>query len=137
MPAVAMPTVQHPAEVASLPPSPPPPGARPGVLGVLPASIANKPVPVPVAAPERPIPRKGWAIQIGAYPEESEAKQKLSAAAAKAAKLLGKADSYTERTSKGGKTFYRARFVVADGDKAEAVCKQLKRSEISCMRLKL
>jgi D-alanyl-D-alanine carboxypeptidase len=114
-----------------------PPGARPGVLGVLPASAVNKPVTPAGKAARKPTPRKGWAIQIGAFEEESEAKQRLGAAQAKAAALLGKADSYTERTSRGPKTYYRARFVVGERNQAEAACKQLKRSDISCMALKL
>ena len=66
-----------------------------------------------------------------------EAKQKLSAAKSKATGLLGKADPYTERTIKGDKTYYRARFAGFDRDQAEAACKQLKRSDIACMALKI
>ena len=123
---------------SALPPSPA--GARPGVLGVLPAASANvaHAVPMPLAAPERrPISRGGWAIQIGAFDAESEAKQKLNVAKSKAAALLGSADPRTERANKGQKTFYRARFVGFDREQAEAACKQLKRSDIACMALKI
>src|SRR5262249_41269889 len=54
---------------------PPPPGARPGVLGTLPASaMANPPADPTPAAPQavKPRPRTGWIIQVGAYPDEDE-----------------------------------------------------------------
>ena len=51
--------------------------------------------------------------------------------------MLNKADPYTERTIKGEKTYYRARFAGFDRDQAEAACKQLKRSDIVCMALKI
>jgi D-alanyl-D-alanine carboxypeptidase len=93
---------------------------------------------MPLAAPERrPISRGGWAIQIGAFDAESEAKQKLNVVKSKAAALLGSADPRTERANKGQKTFYRARFVGFDREQAEAACKQLKRSDIACMALKI
>jgi D-alanyl-D-alanine carboxypeptidase len=115
----------------------------PGVLGVLPAAVAAagsaivpKAAAAEVPAPARHTTRRGWSIQIGAFEDESEAKQRLSAAQSKAAGLLGKADPYTERTVKGEKTFYRARFAGFDRDSAHAICKQLKRSDIVCMALR-
>jgi D-alanyl-D-alanine carboxypeptidase len=102
------------------------------------ASAAGKAmVPAASAADARPAARSGWAIQIGAFEEEAEAKQRLSAAQAKAASLLKKADPYTERTTKGEKTYYRARFAGFDRDEAQAACRQLKRSDIVCMALKI
>ncbi len=133
----------------SAPPAPvkaqaqiPPPGARPGILGVLPvaAAAASKAIVPAASAAESKVPasaRSGWAIQIGAFEAEAEAKQRLSAAQTKAGVVLKKADPYTERTTKGEKTYYRARFAGFDRDQAEAVCKQLKRSDIVCMALKI
>ena len=95
-------------------------------------------VPSASAAEAKPrVARSGWAIQIGAYEAEAEAKQRLSAAQSKAGGVLKKADPYTERTIKGEKTYYRARFAGFDRDQAEAACKQLKRSDIVCMALKI
>jgi D-alanyl-D-alanine carboxypeptidase len=37
--------------------------------------------------------------------------------------------------SKGDKTLVRARFAVLDREQAEAVCKKLKRADISCMTM--
>ncbi len=103
---------------------------------------AARPAPAPVAQPAiqaatRSVHRSGWIIQVGAFEDEAEAKQKLSSARNKAAALLGKADPYTERTTKGEKTYFRARFAGLDRDKAEAVCRALKRSDMACMTLKI
>jgi D-alanyl-D-alanine carboxypeptidase len=54
----------------------------------------------------------------------------------KAAKLLAKADPFTEPTVKDGTTWYRARFAVRDRDQAEAACKFLKRNDVECMAIK-
>ena len=89
------------------------------------------------AAPRPHSVRGGWVIQVGAFEAESEAKERLSSAQSKAARLLGKASRYTERTTKGEKTYYRARFAGFDRDQAQAACRQLKRSEIDCMALKI
>ena len=37
--------------------------------------------------------------------------------------MLQKAEAYIERTVKGAKTYYRARFAGFDRDQAEAACK--------------
>jgi D-alanyl-D-alanine carboxypeptidase len=121
--------------------SPPLPSAKPGVLGVLPVKIASTDSSVPVAAEKPPEPAAkprsgGWMIQVGAFPEETEAKQRLAAAQDKAKHLLGRADPFTERVAKGNKSLYRARFAGLDKDQAETACKHLKRSEIPCMLLK-
>ena len=119
----------------------PPPSPRPGILGVLPAAAAaagKAIVPAAAAAETKPaVARSGWAIQIGAYEAEAEAKERLSMAQTKVGGVLKKADPYTERTTKGEKTYYRARFTGFDRDQAEAACKQLKRSDIVCISLKI
>ena len=122
------------------PPPAPPPAPRPGILGVLPAAAAaagKAIVPTASAETKPAIARSGWAIQIGAFEEEAEAKERLSAAQTKAGGVLKKAAPYTERTTKGEKTYYRARFAGFDRDQAEAACKQLKRSDIVCISMKI
>ena len=143
----------------SAPTLPPAPPARSGVLGKLPAiAAAVKEAAVPAAKAEpapaakvvasvkaeeqyasapRHTPRGGWAIQVGAYEDESEAKQKISSAKSKVSQVLNKAEAYIERTVKGAKTYYRARFAGFDRDQAEAVCKRLKREDVACMALKI
>jgi D-alanyl-D-alanine carboxypeptidase len=113
----------------------PPPGARPGVLGTLPArSAALEPPPAPAAA--KPQVHSGWMIQVGAFQAEQEAKQRLTAVQSKASKVLNGADPFTESVDKGGTTFYRARFAGLDKDKAEAACKYLKRNDVDCVTIK-
>jgi D-alanyl-D-alanine carboxypeptidase len=130
----------------SLPP--PPPGARPGVLGVLPAHATPEPKAQPqlaaadtkaVPAPATSSPVRahgGWIVQVGAFDDEAEARQRLNAARSRAAKLLGKAEPFTETVAKGDKTLYRARFAGLDQADAEAACRQLKKSEIVCMAIR-
>ncbi|MGB6997685.1 MAG: SPOR domain-containing protein, partial [Pseudolabrys sp.] len=94
-------------------------------------------VPVPTASAAPAIkPRGAWLIQVGALPDESEAKQRLETAQSKAKDLLGRADPFTERTEKGDKVLFRARFAGLEKDQAETACKHLKRSAIPCMLLK-
>jgi D-alanyl-D-alanine carboxypeptidase len=80
--------------------------------------------------------RHGWIIQVGAYPAEQTAKQRLSSVQAKASKILGDADPFSETVEKGGTTYYRARFAGLDKDEAEAACKYLKRNEVECVALR-
>jgi D-alanyl-D-alanine carboxypeptidase len=80
--------------------------------------------------------RSGWVIQIGAFEREREARQKLSAARAKAAQFLGHASPFTETVVKGEKTLYRARFAGLQKDEAEEVCRQLKRNDFECMTVR-
>jgi D-alanyl-D-alanine carboxypeptidase len=99
-------------------------------------------VPLPAPAVEtagkgapRAAANGGWMIQVGAFPDEGEAKQRLNAAQSKA-KELSKADPFTERVEKNHKPLFRARFAGLDKDGAENACKNLKRSEIPCMVMK-
>jgi D-alanyl-D-alanine carboxypeptidase len=91
----------------------------------------------PVIASAAPVhAHGGWLIQIGAFDDEDQAKQHLSAAQIKLSAALKAADPFTERIQKGDKALYRARFAGFDRSTAEAACKQLKRSDFECMALK-
>ncbi len=147
LPPPELPPPQSPPPQLSAPQSPspqlsaaaPPPGARPGILGTLPAKVASvsKSVPVPAAAAVEPVVKhSGWLVQVGAFDDEKDAKQRLDLAQSKAKDLLGRAERFTEKTTKGEKTMFRARFAGLEKGRAEAVCKQLKRNEIPCMFLK-
>jgi D-alanyl-D-alanine carboxypeptidase len=120
--------------------APPPPGAKPGVLGVLPANkVASNSDSIPVTASTAEVSAKrngGWMIQVGAFDDESDAKQRLSTCQSKAKDQLTEAAPFTERVSKGEKSMFRARFAGLEKDQAEAACKHLKRSDIPCMLLK-
>ncbi|MFC0243422.1 serine hydrolase [Rhodopseudomonas telluris] len=127
-------------------------GTGNGILGVLPASrmtssnaqalasaepAAPAPSPVQQNGAIKPATHSGWIIQVGALQSESEAKARLEAARDQARGMLGKADPFTETVvSKGDRKLYRARFAGLDRDEAEAVCKKLKRSDISCFTIK-
>jgi D-alanyl-D-alanine carboxypeptidase len=79
----------------------------------------------------------GWIIQVGALETEGEARQRIEAARSQAHGLLNKADPFTEPVvAKGDKKLYRARFAGLDRDQAEAVCRTLKRSDISCITVR-
>ena len=75
-------------------------------------------------------------IQVGAFPAEQAAKQRLSTVQSKASKMLGGAEGFTETVDKAGTTFYRARFAGLDKDKAEAACKYLKKNDVECVTVK-
>jgi D-alanyl-D-alanine carboxypeptidase len=142
-----------------LPPQPAGHGTGNGLLGVLPASsvppgstsqtlayaatasqqylqpqsMAQKST-VKLAAPVTPTVRTGWIVQVGALESESEAHQRIEAARSSARGLLTKADPFTEQVvAKDNKTLFRARFAGLDRDQAEAVCRTLKRADISCI----
>jgi len=134
---------------AELPPQPANHGTGNGILGVLPASSAapaSAGQAMAYADPGRPVaqsnPAKtvvahsGWIVQVGALESESEARRRLDAARNQARGLLTRADSFTETVAKGDKTLYRARFAGLDKDQAEAVCRTLKRSDISCITVR-
>ena len=110
-----------------------------------PQPVAQQPIapppPAPVQAVQengaiKPVLRSGWIIQVGALESETEARQRLDAAKGSAGKLLGGADPFTETVAKGNKTLYRARFAGLNQDSAEAVCRTLKRSDISCIAIR-
>jgi len=102
------------------------------------AEIADaQPAKLETAIPAGPIhAHGGWLIQIGAFDEESDAKQHLSAAQLKLHAALAAKDPFTERVQKGDKALYRARFAGFDKATAEATCRELKRSDFQCMALK-
>ncbi|HVV43061.1 MAG TPA: D-alanyl-D-alanine carboxypeptidase [Nitrobacter sp.] len=128
-----------------LPPQPAGHGTGHGLLGVLPAGSRSaaqvmasaEPAVVQRAGAVRPmVARSGWIIQVGALESESEARQRLDKARDHAHGMLGKADPFTETIAKGDKKLYRARFAGLDRDQAEAVCRTLKRSDMSCITIK-
>jgi len=149
----------HRAEKAGARYNPPP---RPATLAERAATVAamdSSPAPAP--APERPVrtaslaptpvperpakaspaaasaaARGGWAIQIGAFGAESEARAKLDLAQTKARSVLGDADPYTEKTMKGSTALYRARFAGFDEKGAKAACRLLQRNAFACMTIR-
>ncbi len=137
---------------AEMPPQPANHGTGHGVLGVLPASsVSSSQAMASVDTSSRAQPqaiqqngaikpvaaRTGWIIQVGALETEGEARQRLEAARAQARGMLGKADPFTEPVvAKGERKLFRARFAGLDRDQAEAVCRTLKRSDMSCITVR-
>jgi D-alanyl-D-alanine carboxypeptidase len=123
-------------------------GTGNGLLGVLPASSLSPssasqamayadPAPQPQAAVKPAAIHTGWIIQVGALESESEAQQRIDAARSQAHGLLAKADPFTEPVmAKGDRKLFRARFAGLDRDQAEAACRTLKRSDISCITVR-
>jgi D-alanyl-D-alanine carboxypeptidase len=140
-----------------MPPQPANHGTGNGILGVLPASSLPSTSqamayadPAPRAQPQpqpqtiqqngaiKPVAtHTGWIIQVGALESESEALQRIDEARNQARGLLAKADPFTEPVvAKGDKKLFRARFAGLERDQAEAVCRTLKRSDISCITVR-
>jgi D-alanyl-D-alanine carboxypeptidase len=142
-----------------MPPQPAGHGTGNGILGVLPASSVPPssqamayadpaPRPQPQLPPQpqtvqqngaiKPVAaHTGWIVQVGALESESEARQRIEAARSQARGLLANADPFTEPVvAKGDRKLFRARFAGLDHDQAEAVCRTLKRSDISCITVR-
>jgi D-alanyl-D-alanine carboxypeptidase len=151
--AATAPEARAEPEADELPP--PPPGARPGVLGVLTSKdMAQPPVQRTMTASIAPVatasardtasptitqtiaerkPRtSGWIVQVGAFEDRDEAREKLSDAKTMAGNLLKGAEPYTEVFSKGEKRYFRARFAGLKENAAEQVCKELKKNKVAC-----
>jgi D-alanyl-D-alanine carboxypeptidase len=146
------------AELArtEMPPQPANHGTGNGLLGVLPRSSLPSASPSQAMAYADPAPRAqqppavlqdsaskpatahtGWIVQVGALESESEARQRIDTARNQARGLLAKANPFTEPVvAKGDRKLYRARFAGLARDQAEAVCRTLKLSDISCITVR-
>ena len=140
---------------AEMPPQPANHGTGNGVLGVLPASSLapsstsqamayadpashTQPQAVQQNGAIKPVAaHTGWIVQVGALESESEARLRIDAARNQARGMLSKADPFTEAVvAKGDRKLFRARFAGLDRDQAEAVCRTLKRSDMSCITVR-
>jgi D-alanyl-D-alanine carboxypeptidase len=132
-----LPASNHPnaSAMASAEPWPRPQAARAAAdfPAPAPSPVASA---LPASAPSKPVMRSGWFIQVGAFDDINEARHRLDEARGHARDILGKADPFTEPVAKGDKTLYRARFAGFEKDQAEAACRALKRSAISCITVK-
>ena len=101
------------------------------VVEALPAATASI-----TAASARSAVRKGWVIQVGAFPAEEQAQSRLEAAKSVAGRVLSGAEPFTETVVRGDVTLFRARFAGFDRDRAQAACRYFKRNEIACLALR-
>ncbi|MFC5037554.1 D-alanyl-D-alanine carboxypeptidase [Tianweitania sediminis] len=77
--------------------------------------------------------RSGWAIQVASLGSEGEARSTLSKVARQASGILSADAAFTETFTKGGTTYYRARFGgYGSKDEAWNTCSALKKKDISC-----
>ncbi|TPQ37183.1 peptidase M15 [Bradyrhizobium guangdongense] len=144
-------TVRPEVARAELPQQPTGHGTGHGILGVLPAATAAAPAPAPRLASADPAPQpiqmsattkpvvthSGWIVQVGALESEGEAQQRIEAARSSARGLLSKADPFTEPVvARDNRKLFRARFAGLERDQAEAVCRTLKRADISCITVR-
>jgi D-alanyl-D-alanine carboxypeptidase len=114
--------------------------AQPSPGAIAPRQVASvgEPIAVPALSESKP-PRVApgeWLIQVGAFPAETQAKDRLKEARDAAPTALSRAEPFTEAVVKGDGKLYRARFAGFPKEQAEAICKQLKRSDISCLALR-
>lgn len=91
--------------------------------------------PQPKAAEREPQPaniRGGWIIQIGAYANETQARERLAEARERAARVLSEVTPFTEKATRGSNEFYRARFAGFDEAGAKRACETLKKNDFAC-----
>jgi D-alanyl-D-alanine carboxypeptidase len=94
---------------------------------------AARPAPANLPAVAERKPRSsGWIIQVGAFEDRDEAREKIADARSRAGNLLKGAEPYTEIFAKGDRRFYRARFAGLKESSAEQACKELQKSNIAC-----
>jgi D-alanyl-D-alanine carboxypeptidase len=122
-----------PAPIAA--PTPTAPQVVPAPQPAPVASVTISPAPA-VPAPAAPRIRSGWQIQIGAFPEERQARERIDQARTRFGTLLAKTEPYTEKTQKGATTLFRARFAGLDEDGARRACALLKKGDFVCMAFK-
>jgi len=125
-----------PAPVAAAAPVVPTPKPAPVAPAAKVAAATSTAKPAATAPTAKPQHRPGWIIQVGAFPAEQAAQQRLSTVQSKASKMLSGAEAFTETVDKAGTTYYRARFAGLDKDKAEAACKYLKKNDVECVTVK-
>ncbi|MET0278004.1 MAG: SPOR domain-containing protein, partial [Pseudorhodoplanes sp.] len=135
------------ASIAPVPQAPAPVREPAKEIAVKPVPAVAAPIavaPVSPAAPAKIEPpvistgktRSGWIVQVGAFEEVSEAKEKIVEARSRAASILKGAEAYTEVFSKGDKRYYRARFAGLKEGSAEQACKELQKSKMACFAVR-
>ncbi len=78
----------------------------------------------------------GWHVQVAAGDNRSELTEMLERIKSRNPSLLSTANLYTPKVTRGGSTFYRARFVgFEDKSTARRVCQALKRQRTDCLAL--
>jgi D-alanyl-D-alanine carboxypeptidase (penicillin-binding protein 5/6) len=76
----------------------------------------------------------GWYVQVGAFPEESDAEDRLKQVLKKYGKQFKGADGRVQKAASGG--HWRARFHGLDAEEAKAACKALDAKKEPCLAVK-
>jgi D-alanyl-D-alanine carboxypeptidase len=76
-----------------------------------------------------------WKIQIGAFPDKSQAEAKLTALRGQSLAVLEGKQPYTMVLQQGAKILYRARFAGFDEASARQACASIKKRGGSCMEV--
>jgi D-alanyl-D-alanine carboxypeptidase len=118
----------------SMPPMPPAVDSR-HLVAVANSTGAAAAAPTPPRTAKTAV-RGGWVIQVGAFPAEEQAQDRLRAAQSVAGTILSGAEPFTETVMRGETTLFRARFAGFDRDRAQAACRYFKRNEIACLALR-
>ena len=146
---------------AAMPPQPAGHGTGHGVLGVLPASsLTGPPAPAsqamayadpaprrrsrrpssrtaPSSRPRRPSSTPAGSSRSARWKAKAKPGSASMLPAARPSGLLSKADPFTEPVvAKDNRKLFRARFAGLERDQAEAVCRTLKRADISCITVR-
>lgn len=134
-------------QIVPLPPPPPAAPARQHNFSVIPAAMADTPLP-PSGRPALPsytaqapryasqtVHHSGWAIQVGAYDTSSHAKAALGIAELSAVQMLMGARPIVMSVEADGHTKYRARFVGLVQEDAVNACSRLASGPTGCMVL--
>jgi len=128
--------VAEPAPAAAPRAVEPPPAAAAQPASYELAAAAYAPVTTGSMAARFPHPRGAWMIQVGAFPTETEAQERLREAQMLARQFVAHAEPFTERVTRGNQELFRARFAGFDQDGAEAACRYFKRNDIACMAIR-
>jgi D-alanyl-D-alanine carboxypeptidase len=80
--------------------------------------------------------RGDFVIQVGAFPNEGQAREQLRLVQTKMRGVLASADGYTERVQRGQRELFRARFAGLERSEAESACRALQRNDIACMAVR-
>ena len=113
---------------------------------VLQASLApadSKPDKLPfavVSANDQPhslanVMTDSWNIQVGAFPEQSQAAARIASLRGKLSRLLENKHGFTMQADKGGDVIYRARFAGFDAASARRVCSKISHLGTSCLAI--
>jgi D-alanyl-D-alanine carboxypeptidase len=97
------------------------------------ASMVSHNQPVAAVRTAAAAPSGGFAVQVGAFNSEQEARRGLQTARERAGSALGSASPLTQPVQAGGKQLYRARFAGFDAQGASAACQELKRRQVDCL----